>query len=472
MAFRHRPALTATSLRGLLLLLLAAANGPARADLPPQFADRHVSWGLPPSELATEAADAPRRFLENDLLGNRGIETWGYVNVGIGANAWGSDFNGPIGFNDRNWMGQLNQLYLINERKADGAAGLDLGGRVDLLYGTDFFYTVASGLDASRSPADPLGLSLPRWNSNKYYGLAMPQLYAEAAWQDVVVWVGHFYTIVGYQAVPALSTFFYTRTYTCIYGEPLTQTGVLATWTPSDRLVVQAGITNGWDNFDDSIRTAGPVLNTDYPGWNSNAAFLGAVTLQDDGGAALTLAATSGNEGSQTEVAGVPFTLVGNLTSLTLVGTLPLSARLAYVGQGTVGWWDNAAVNAAGRPTTANWYGLNQNLFWSFTDRLVGGVRLEWFFDADGTRVISALRNQVFQQPSFAAGFQGGFCQMAWGLNWLPTRNLIVRPELRYDWYTPTDIAATRSGAAPLPFGRSFDRYGQFYGGCDAIWQF
>jgi hypothetical protein len=168
----------------------------------------------------------------------------------------------------------------------------------------------------------------------------------------------------------------------------------------------------------------------------------------------------------------VPFTLVGNLTALTLVGTLPLSDRLAYVGQGVVGWWDNAAVNAAGRPTTANWYGLNQNLFWSFTDRLVGGVRWEWFFDADGTRVISAVRNQVFQQPASASGFRGGFCQLAGGFNWLPTRNLIVRPELRYDWYTPTNIAVTRSGAEPLPFGRNFDRYGQFYGGCDAIWQF
>jgi len=55
---------------------------------------------------------------------------------------------------------------------------------------------------------------------------------------------------------------------------------------------------------------------------------------------------------------------------------------------------------------------------------------------------------------------------MTWGLNWKPNRNFIMRPELRYDWYSPDH------GNAPLPFGRNSDQYGQFYGGCDAIWQF
>jgi len=467
------------TLAGLVLLLAGGLAGgflgglpKAVAELPPQFAERHDTWGLPPSELARELARPPRRWLASDFLGDRSIETWGFVNFGLGANAWGSPFNGPVAFNDRNWMGQLNQLYLCNERTADGGSGLDLGGRVDLLYGTDFFYTVSSGLDASRASADPLGLTPPRWNSNKYYGLAMPQLYADLAWHDLTVRAGHFYTILGYEAVPALSNFFYTRTYTCIYGEPLTQTGVLTIWEPSDGLTVRAGVTNGWDNFDDAVRTGGPVINTDYPNWNSNAAFLGSLRLADGDGAALTFAITTGNEGTPVEIGGLPGTLVGNLTSLTVVGTLPLSERLAYVGQGTVGWWDNAATDAAGRPATATWYGVNQYLFWTFTEQLIGGLRFEWFLDADGTRVVSALRNQIFQEQASATGFRGGFCQMAWGLNWLPTRNLIVRPELRYDWFTPADMVAARSGAAALPFGTGFDRYGQLYGGCDAIWQF
>ena len=101
------------------------------------------------------------RYLETDFLLNRGIETYGFIDVGIGANAWGADWNGPITFNDRAWQGQMNQLYLINERilKEDQ---LSLGGRVDLLYGTDFLYTVAGCLlYTSPSPRDKRQSRMP-----------------------------------------------------------------------------------------------------------------------------------------------------------------------------------------------------------------------------------------------------------------------------------------------------------------------
>ena len=67
-----------------------------------------------PQEAAIE--EGATRYLETDFLLNRGIETYGFIDVGIGANAWGADWNGPITFNDRAWQGQMNQLYLINER--------------------------------------------------------------------------------------------------------------------------------------------------------------------------------------------------------------------------------------------------------------------------------------------------------------------------------------------------------------------
>jgi len=55
----------------------------------------------------------------------------------------------------------------------------------------------------------------------------------------------------------------------------------------------------------------------------------------------------------------------------------------------------------------------------------------------------------------------------------------MIRPEVRYDWYSPDDMNAARAGNN-LPFGPTFgtvngfggDKYGQLYGGCDAIWQF
>jgi len=111
-----------------------------------------------------------------------------------------------------------------------------------------------------------------------------------------IVKFGHFYTIMGYEVVPAIGNFFYTHAYTMQYGEPFTHTGILDTWTPNDQLVVYGGITNGWDNFSDPINING-IGNLGYPGANSNAAFLGGITFKNsDQTQALTTTVSSGNE--------------------------------------------------------------------------------------------------------------------------------------------------------------------------------
>ena len=64
--------------------------------------------------------------------------------------------------------------------------------------------------------------------------------------------------------------------------------------------------------------------------------------------------------------------------------------------------------------------------------------------------------------------------ELTFGLNWYPTDNLMFRPELRYDWFTPNN------DAVPLPYGKPLgqgigtggNQYGQFYAGCDVVWQF
>jgi hypothetical protein len=60
---------------------------------------------------------------------------------------------------------------------------------------------------------------------------------------------------------------------------------------------------------------------------------------------------------------------------------------------------------------------------------------------------------------------------MTWGLNYLMGSNFVIRPELRYDWFTP-DAGGQAANGGILPYGRNADEYGQFYGGCDVIWQF
>ena len=426
--------------------------------------------GLPPQEAAQEASaeEGPNRYLETEFLTERGIKTYGWINAGIGANNWGSPFNGPITFNDRNWQGQMNQLYLVNEKLVDTTNGLDWGGRVDLLYGTDYIYTTARGLDGFLgNQTNGAGVAgAPSWASSKDYGLAMPQLYGELGYGNHVVKAGHFYTIIGYEVVPAIGNFFYTHAYTMQYGEPFTHTGILDTWTPNDQLTVYAGITNGWDNFSDPINSQG-ILNPGSINANSNAAFLGGVSFKNsDQTQALTSTVSSGNE--PVFFANAPQN-IGNRSIWSNVYTNELSDKVTYVFQNDNGWQFNAGafdtLNQS-QPGTAQWYGINQYLFYNFSETLVGGMRFEWFRDNNGYRVISGLRNALFGVPNSATGFQGNFWQMSYGLNWKPTNNWIIRPELRYDWYTPDKANGN------LPFGSNFDKYGQLYGGCDAIWQF
>jgi len=432
--------------------------------------DAYQMRALPPQEAAEAVDEGPNRYLELDALTSRGINTYGWVAAGLGANNWGSAFNGPITFNDRAWQGQMNQLYLVNEKLLDTEnGGWDWGGRVDLLYGTDYIYTTARGLDGNLfyQPNAAGSGGAPSWGS-KYYGLAMPQMYGELGYGDHAVKFGHFYTIIGYEVVPAIGNFFYTHAYTMQYGEPFTHTGILDVWSVNDQLTVYGGITNGWDNYSDPINYFG-VNNPGYPGANSNAAFLGGATMKSsDESQALTMTVSSGNEiGSFDQVSGLAN--IGNRSIFSTVYINELNDKLTYVLQNDNGWQFNAnttdTLNQA-QPGTALWYGINQYMFYTFNDNLVGGMRLEWFRDNNGSRVINPIRNALFGGP-FQGGYQGNFWQATWGLNWKPngSRNWIIRPELRYDWYSP-DKENT-----PLPFG-NFDKYGQFYGGCDAIWQF
>ncbi|MFM9025862.1 MAG: outer membrane beta-barrel protein [Planctomycetaceae bacterium] len=451
------------------LLALASAGFATGQEVPvvpnvPQE-DAYQLRGLPPQEAAQEAAPAeeegPTRYLESEFLKERNIATYGWIDAGIGANGWGAPWNGPITFNDRAWQGMLNQLYLVNERTLDTAdGGWDWGGRVDLLYGTDYIFTTARGLDAYRA-GDPIGLGAPRWGSNKYYGLAMPQLYGELGYNDLAVKFGHYSTIIGYEVVPAIGNFFYTHAYCMQYGEPFTHTGILTTWTPNDQIVFYNGITNGWDNWDDGTGTFGPVVNSGYPAAGSNAAYLGGVTFKNsDATQTLTITTSSGNENPQF---GLPY--VGNRSIISTVYVNELSDKLTYVFQNDNGW----QFNASGGPAdfqTAQWYGINQYLFWNFTETLIGGMRFEWFRDDDGYRVVNPLRNALFGQAPAYGGFAGNFWAATWGVNWKPTANWIIRPELRYDWYD-----GRRGSGGALPYGNG-DRSGQFYGGCDAIWQF
>jgi hypothetical protein len=272
-------------------------------------------------------------------------------------------------------------------------------------------------------------------------------LYGEVGVDNLSVKIGHFYTIIGYEVVTAPDNFFYSRAYTMQYGEPFTHTGALATWTPNEQLSVMTGGTYGWDNFDD--------IYDDF-------SFLGGVTFTaSDKNSKLALAMHIGDE-EQT------FGTVNPNDErwiYSMVYSRILTDRLTWVVQHDQGRQDNAF----GQGATAEWYGLNNYLFYKLNCCWSFGTRLEWFRDDDGFRVAPAGDYPalgVSNNPASAGGFEGSFWALTMGLNYKPTANLAIRPELRYDSYDGRQNAA---GNDPFDDG---DKDHQWLAAFDVIYQY
>jgi len=324
-----------------------------------------------------------------------GITYGGWIAAGITGNDQGfrtNNGNLPVNFNDKSNGAQLNQAWAWAERATDtGGCGWDVGFRIDYIFGTDGQDTQAFG-DTGWDT---------EWDASTEYGSAIPQLYATVAYNDLTVKLGHFYTIIGYEVVPAPDNFFYSHALTMLYGEPFTHTGVLAEYAYNDRVTMYGGWVQGWDSgFNNS---------------NDADMFIGGISLGLTDNVTATYATTIGDFGDGTANGGTG--TEGELYMHSLVVDWSITDRLTYVFQHDLGINDNAV-------GTTEWYGINQYLLYDINCCWAVGGRFEWFNDVDGARVA---------QNGNANG--GDYYEFTLGANYKPHTNLTFRPEIRYDWY-------------------------------------
>ena len=342
-------------------------------------------------------------FGEADRGGVYGWLDGGFVgNFGVPA----SKFNGPYNAVDRANEPMMNQVYLIGERTlpTDGSTGI--GARTDLLYGEDFPLAMSLGWETNPGPRD--------WNSGEYYGLAIPQLYAEIGSQDLSLKLGHFYTIVGYEGVPAVGNFFYFKSYSYMFAGPFTHWGGLATWRATDDVQVEAGLVNGWNG-----------LASEY----SKANFLGRIrATNDDNSAATSFAVVSGDEGNDFSPLFQPAPVLtsANRTRYSLIFEWRPTGRFEYLFHH---WLGTQAKGLAGGGT-ALWAGIDQYVYYKVSDRWRWGARFEWFQDTDGTRVGLNRPSNPNHVP-----LPGNYYSLTIGPNWVPTGNFLMRPAFRWDFF-------------------------------------
>ena len=130
------------------------------SDLPPmvfaQNATGETAQGdvVQPSVPTPDASDAaccdapspqPWKLPQPCVLQQLGINVGGWVQQGLTLNADNpvDGFNGPVTTNDQSQQYQMNQawVYFVKPTKTDGC-GFDIGGRVDVVYGTDWRFEI------------------------------------------------------------------------------------------------------------------------------------------------------------------------------------------------------------------------------------------------------------------------------------------------------------------------------------------
>jgi len=251
----------------------------------------------------------------------------------------------------------------------------------------------------------------------------MPQLYAELylpVHYGLNIKAGHFYSIMGYESVMSPENFFYSHTYTMMYGQPITHTGVLFSQHLSSRLAGVFGITRGWDTWEDPNRKLSYLAGVK---WNS-----------DDRRTEISFVAESGNE----SINGTS----GNIrTHYSLVLAHRLTQNLKLITQHDLGYEKGAAYELVGTTTKAvngHWYSLSQYVIYQISDTLSVGARGEWFRDHNSTRISQPSLDPIRTYDANGQLIQyvdgEDYSDITIGLNWKPTKYLTIRPEARWDW--------------------------------------
>ena len=381
------------------------------------------------------------------------INYGGWFSGGITANNWGNTTmlgNSQLPFNNDPHL-NVNQAWLWILREADtNGYGWAWGFHTDIIAGVDGPDTCAFG--------GPGWDSTWQWGSGQY-GAAVPQLYGELAYDELSVVVGRFFAILGYEVVPAPYNFFYSHDYTMAYGEPFTHTGLLAKYALSDRITIQGGWTNGWDQgFNFKV--------------NGSSTFLGGITYtSEDERTNVTWNLSAGYWGRAAVihadgVGGGPTTMSdGKIYDQSFVWQQMIRENWTYVFQTDLGInFDTTQV--AGVDQT-QWYSVVQYLFYNFNCRWSAGLRAEWFSDPQGVRVDRANLNTKNAQGQTIPGLsRANYFEVTLGVNWRPTPNLRFRPEVRYDWDNGMGAATSRFD----PEGGSYNKPDLWTFAFDAIW--
>ncbi len=391
--------------------------------------------GGEPTEAAAEAdaAAAPAKDETKLLMNFLGMEeskvkVYGWIQNSFTGNTNGTPKNGQnFGVNPNylanRWMG--NQYYLIFEKPLDQGDKLNFGFRVDNLFGNDWQFNHSHGFADTTAKL------------NHFNGYDLAQVYAEVHLPPVIskggtdIKGGRFYTILGYEVVPATGRPLLSVPYMFNYGQPFTHVGALATTHVTDRFNLYNGTVNGWDRwFDANYKWSylGGFSWTSKSGKASLAVsyifgpdqfprFLPANTVVVPTGYSpngfMAGRKNAGYGGNWRATATTVFTYKWSDTFTQVLETDQ------SIEKNVPGW------GPGGTPKDAEWYSFGNWFLWQF-----------WKKD-DRDYMTAVWRSEVFRDDGgirTGTGISTNYYEMTVGMIWKPKSYIWVRPELRYDW--------------------------------------
>ncbi len=317
---------------------------PATADAKPATIGEHV--GLVEKDVSD---------IKKNLSDNLGISVHALVDAGYEHN-----FNQPNGNTNvfRAWDQdgfQLTQGNLHIER--DGTVG----------FVTDInFGQVANAISSVTHYSNPSPVGNQFVDPTQYY-----LTYTAPLGSGVNFEAGRFVTLLGAEVIPVYNNQNYNESRGLLFnlGEPLTHTGIRASYTFNDFVSATAGVNNGWDD----------------PAANSNAGpnYEGELTLNTkDKSVSLVLNgiwgpnAIGGANGKQTSNS--------NLGAIDPIFTWKPSfiPKLTLQTEYLYGSQEGPVIHGH----SASWQGMAQYLVYDFTPSVEAATRGEFFQDKDGAR--------------------------------------------------------------------------------------
>jgi hypothetical protein len=374
--FKKTPALTAAAIVAAAPRLLLAADAPAAPPAPavPSWTDTITAWGLTAS---------------------------GYVAASYYTSN-GYPFN-IHQFDVRHDTFQLDQAgFQLAYQPKSG-----FGALVDIMAGEDA-KILHYAEDGNANTVD------------------IRQAFIQYATGPLTVIAGKYVTLAGAEVINPTQNTNFSRSLLFFGMEPLTHTGVRATWAMTDTFSVIAGVNNGWN-----------TTSTDYGSktgevgiaWTPNKTF------------SLTTQAYFGKFGATFQppplapIDGAR-TLIDVVATYNVTSALTLIVNFDYINQD----------NPSGPGTSSvSWNGAAFYANYAFNDAWRASLRLEYLDDTDG---FATGTKQTLKEGTLTFGYS-------------PVKNFELRAEVRFD-KAENDLFVRSLPTAANPLGETADSLSQF----------